>query len=89
MQRLKELLQDSELHRWRVWCNRSYGPLFPSGLVSQHLDENASYHGASLKGAMFCRVSLIEIGEGNAVGSFVCELVRGRAQFQSRASAVV
>jgi len=54
------------------------GPLFPSRLVGQHLDEDASHHGARLKGAVFSRIGVAEIGERKAVGGFVGELVRRR-----------
>src|SRR5579862_1054099 len=76
----RELSQGSKLQRWRVRRHRAAGPLLPGGIIGEQFDEDASHHGARLKGAVFPRVRVIEISEGEAIGSLIYQLDRGREQ---------
>jgi hypothetical protein len=62
---------------FHFWWNGPRGPLLPSRLVSEQLDENTADHGTRLKIAMLSSVGVVEIGERHAVGSFVGKFIDG------------
>jgi hypothetical protein len=59
--------------RW----NGPRGPLLPGRLVGEDFNVNTADHGTGLKITVFAGVGVVEIGERNAVGSFVGEFKNG------------